>query len=77
MQSNIVEFLKTRKFWSPVVGMVLTLLMWGLPEYFGIEVTTDMLSIITTFLWGIVSYVVYGDVQYDWKVVDAANAPKS
>lgn len=67
---NMTDFVKNRKFWSPIITLIITLLTWFLPEYFGIEITEETLTIVTSFLWGITSYVVWGDVRYDWKVLD-------
>lgn len=63
---NITEFLKTRKFWSPIIALIVTILTWAVPKYLGIEITADMLSIITTILWALAALVVYGDIKYDW-----------
>lgn len=72
MQSNIVEFLKTRKFWMPVIALLQTVLVWAAPQLLKMEVTPDMQTVMTTVLWGIAALVVHGDIKYDW-----INAEKS
>ena len=72
MTSNIVEFLKTRKFWSPIIALISTAIAHYLPQI-GIDIPPDMLNMITLFLWSIAGIVVYGDAKYDW--INAENAP--
>jgi hypothetical protein len=66
VNSNIVEFLKTRKFWSPIIALVMTLLVPAAKEFFNLEMSPDLQMLITTFLWSIAGIVVYGDAKYDW-----------
>lgn len=73
MNSNIVEFLKTRKFWANIVAFVETLLVWALPNLLGIAINPDMLMFITAVLWGIAGLVVHGDIKWDW--INAAQPP--
>ena len=72
MQSNVIEFLKTRKFWQPIVTLVLTILIWGLPQVLSVEITPEITGAITMFLWVIASIVVNGDIKYDWINAEAA-----
>ena len=71
---NIVEFLKTRKFWQQVIALVLTIVVWAIPRISGIEVTPEMLTVITVFLWTIASLIVHGDIRYDWINAQNQNA---
>lgn len=65
--SNIVEFLKTRKFWGPLITLAVNVIVWALPAVLpSLEVTPELIGIVTMFLWGIASVVVFGDVRYDW-----------
>lgn len=66
MSSNIVEFLKTRKFWMPIIALIQTVLVWVAPQVLNIEVTPDMQTVMTTVLWSIAALVVHGDIKYDW-----------
>lgn len=63
---NITEFLKTRKFWEPIIAFLMTLAIWGVPQVLRIDVTPEMQAVMTVFLWGIASLVVHGDIRYDW-----------
>ncbi len=73
MDSNIIAFLKTRKFWQPIITFVMTLLIWGLPQVLSIEITPEITGAMTMFLWVIASIVVNGDIRYDWINAEAAN----
>lgn len=65
--SNIQEFLKTRKFWSPVITLLVTIVVWAMPQVLpSLEITPEITEVITLFLWGIASVVVFGDIRYDW-----------
>lgn len=81
MQSNIVEFFKTRKFWMPIIALLQTVLVWAAPQVLKIEVTPDMQTVMTTVLWGIAALVVHGDIKYDWinaeKPAPAVNVEKA
>ena len=77
MNSNIAEFIKTRKFWQPLISLVLTLLIWGLPEVVGIDITQEMLSMITVVMWIIASLIVYWDIRFDWVSVGVTLPPRS
>ena len=47
MDSNIIAFLKTRKFWQPIITFVMTLLIWGLPQVLSIEITPEITGAMT------------------------------
>lgn len=67
MNSNIMEFLKTRKFWAALIALVQTVIVWALPGLLpSLELSPDILNAVTLVLWGIASVVVYGDIRYDW-----------
>lgn len=73
MNSNIGEFLKTRKLWSPIITLMMTIIVWALPQVLpSLEITPDIVTAITLFLWGIASIVVFGDIRYDW--INAGNS---
>ena len=63
---NLINFLGTRKLWQQIISLILTVLVWAVPEYLGLEITPESQVIITTILWSIAGLVVYGDIKYDW-----------
>lgn len=69
---NITEFLKTRKFWAPIIAFIQTLLVYALPALLKIDITPDMQNIMAVILWSIAALVVHGDIKYDW--TNAENA---
>jgi len=76
MNSNIMEFIRTRKFWEPIVAFLMTLVVWGVPKLLSIEMTLEVQTIITAVLWGIASLVVWGDIRYDWINAENQNSAK-
>ena len=69
-----MQFFLTRKFWTPVIALLETVLVWAIPNVLHIDVTTEMQSIIILVLWAIAGLVVHGDIKYDW--INAENATK-
>ena len=74
MDSNIMQFLATRKFWTPIVTLLETVLVWAFPNLLHVEVTPEMQTVMTVFLWSIAGLVVHGDIKYDWTNAEAAKS---
>jgi hypothetical protein len=70
MNSNIVEFFKTRKFWTPIVAFAQMALVHLLVSALKIEVTPEIILFIDAAIWSIAGVIVAGDVGYDWKTVE-------
>lgn len=58
---NIGEFLRSRVFWTPVIALVTTVIVWLLPQV-GITVTAELQGAITLLLWVIASVIVGRDL---------------
>lgn len=77
MGTNIVEFLKTRKFWTPIIGLLQTVVVWLGPNLLGMDIPPEVLAFITVALWGIAGLVVHGDIKYDWTNAEASTVTVS
>jgi hypothetical protein len=67
---NVKEFVMTRKFWEPIVQLVLTIITWSAPQILKVDIPPEALLIITAVLWGIAGLVVHGDIKYDWNQIE-------
>lgn len=63
---NIAEFFKTRKFWTPIIMLIQTAVVYAAPELLHTEITPEVQGMITAFLWSIAGLIVYGDIKFDW-----------
>ncbi|MAS35039.1 MAG: hypothetical protein CL610_13600 [Anaerolineaceae bacterium] len=61
MMGNVGEFLRSRMFWTPVIALVSTVIVWLLPQV-GITVTPELQGAITLLLWVIASVIVGRDL---------------
>ena len=73
--SNFGQFLSTRKFWSPVIAFVNTIVIFAVPELLGVQVDPNAQLVITGALWSISGLIVHGDIRYDWLVVTTPPPP--
>lgn len=64
MQSNIIEYLKTRKFWTPFITFLMTVFTAIAPGI-GLPIDPSFQLMIITFMWVIASWVIRGDINYD------------
>jgi hypothetical protein len=59
MDSNIVAFLKTRKFWTPLLSLIIVIVAAFIPDFpYSPEAVVE-------FLLPIILVIVGGDVIYD------------
>ena len=72
MNSNVVEFLKTRKFWAQIIALLMTVLTYWLPKAIGVTIDSEMQNAMTLFLWVGASLVTWGDIRYDWINAEAS-----
>jgi len=69
MNTNIVQFLQTRKFWDPFIKLILIVLVWMLPQI-GVEIPQEMLVVISVFLLVLSSWIVRGDINFDLATIE-------
>jgi len=76
MNSNAVEFLKTRKLWAPVAALIMSILFQVAPDIFtAMEYTQDIENFITIMLMSMAGLIVAGDIGYDRIQASAEIAP--
>ena len=65
--TNIIQYLLTRKFFAPLVGLFLVFVTWGSAQ-FGVDMTENAQLVVTTFILAMTSLVVHGDIRYDFLI---------
>lgn len=71
--TNFQELLRTRKFWTPIITFITTLIVAFAPDIIpGLEITPEIEGVIVSALWAIAGLIVAGDVGFDW--INAARA---
>ena len=74
MDNNIVAYFKTRKFWTPFITFLMTVLT-AIAPHIGLPIDPQFQLMIITFLWAIASWVVRGDINYDFMREGANTTP--
>lgn len=74
-RSNFGQFLGTRKFWSPVIAFVNTIVIYAAPELLGVEIDPNAQLVITGALWALSGLIVHGDIRYDWLAIQTPPPP--
>lgn len=74
MQSNIMQFLMTRKFWQQVIALIMTIVVWAANSIFGVDMSQESQLLVSGAIWAITGWLIHGDIKYDW--INAENALK-